>query len=181
LDRIEQTVGKRQSAKDKAINNLQGEVTDLKGVIDRYTALVDAGYNDQDARFRMEVESYMKQNPQGLEQKPGFADPVIPADNQETPSVDPQVTLKSLGLPADDPEVTQILGQEGDPTGALIELKARRGSQPAPDRIVNTGGGTSPPDPDLMQQYMEEVAQHRGNVRMVSEIQAKYAKKGLNV
>lgn len=177
--RLETLERGEQSEKDRAVNRIQGEVTELREIVDRFNTLTEGGASQEDALFRMQVEDYMKQNPQvsaGIEQPRETATP------QEAPRViDPQVTIQAAGLNPEDPEVTAILGQKGDPTQALLELANKRKRPAAPETLTNTGGGSSAPEATLQAQYEAEVAQHRGNIRKVSEIQAKYARKGLAV
>ena len=120
----------------------------------------------------------MKQNPQeaaGLEPEDDLA------NQKQEPQIDPQVTINAVGLDPNDPEVTKILSDNDDPTEALIQLSNSRKRTSAPSTIMPTSGGNSAPEADLWEQYKAEVAPYRGNVRMVSKVQAKYAKLGLPV
>jgi len=187
LKRLDSLEKATQSAKDKAIYEARKDIETLREQnktlaerLDRYDQLREGGMSHDDAKWRMEVEEMLQERNQqpstNVESDQGMA------TQDRTPAVDPQVTIQAAGLDPADPQVTAILNQEGDPTQALLSLAASRKQTPSPDRVMTTGSGSSvPPEPDLWEQYRKEVALHRGNIKVVSEIQAKYARLGLPV
>ena len=184
LDALEQQFGNRQSAKDKGVEAAKAdaaaarsEVSALQEQLARYDQLKEGGMTSEDAQFRMRMENFMTSmaGPSGIEQPPGAA-PL-----QVAPSSEAQAVLSATGLSPEDPEVTAILGQPGDPTTALVHLANRRKVNPNPATIMPGGGGPAKPSPELWDQYQKEVVPARGNLREVSRIQAKYRALGLEV
>jgi hypothetical protein len=185
LDQLEKSFGKRQSAKDKGVEDAKkdaaqakSEVQEMRDILDRFQELTAGGMSREDAEFRMRTEAFMSQlSPEG-----GIGQPSGPAPQQEAPSVDPQAVLTAVGLEATDPEVTAILGKGGDPTPALIELSNKRKMPANPANVMPTGSGPAPKG-DLWDQYQKEVAPLRANKNSfaIAQVQAKYRKLGLQV
>jgi hypothetical protein len=175
VQELKKQVGKRQSAKDKAIDKLDKKVD---GLIDRYEQKRQAGLSPEQAQHAIDTEDMLAAYKAGEFVPPQVEQPAGQATPPEAPKVDPQVLLSTVGLKNDDPEVTKILKDNPDPTAALVDLAAKRKKPAAPQTVMPTGGGATPAPADVVAEYQKEIkeARDRGDDWAIAQIQGKYRK-----
>jgi ribosome-binding protein aMBF1 (putative translation factor) len=178
---IEKSAGKRQSAKDKAIDKLDKKVD---GLIERYEEKRQSGMSPEQAQHALDTEDMLAAYKSGEFAPPQVEQPTGQATPPDTPKVDAQVLLTATGLSDSDPEVTKILKDQADPTAALVELSAKRKKPAAPQTVMPSSGGSTPAPANVVEDYQKEIKEARlhGDDWKVAQIQAKYRKEhGLEV
>lgn len=138
---IEEIVDRKtQSVKDKRIQSLENAVGGFESQLAEFKDLTSKGLSEEDALWRMRIESQLKMNEAPPEEQPG---------SQSTPaaSVETQAILKALGLAENSPEVTKILRDTNDTAAqlvAFVELtKSQTPAEPNPAAVQPSGGGDS--------------------------------------
>jgi hypothetical protein len=170
---------KLQSTKDKRISELEKGQSDFRAKLARLEELQGAGMSKAQAVEYMDLEAKVERVSQPAQV--GSPQPVVVNVNTED-------LLDALGIPSNDPEVSNILRQGGDPTSGLVSLAKKRKAAPAPTpnpaTVLPTGGGGKPPVEDLMSEYNKEKqrlmdAEQYGEPLL--QLRRKYREKGLAV
>jgi len=138
LPTIEDAVERKtQSTKDKRIQSLENQVDSFESKLADFNEWKKAGLTDDDALWRMKVESQLKMNEAPPVEQVGAPIPVA--------SVEIQAILKALGLAENNPEVTKVLRDTKDVAAqmtAFVNLsKTQPPAEPNPAAVQPSGGG----------------------------------------
>ena len=139
LPLIKEEVSKgTQSVKDKRIQKLTNQMGDFESLLAEFQEMTKSGLSEEDALWRMKIESQLKMNEAPPEEKAG-------SQSTSVASVETQAILKQLGLDENNPEVTKVLREEKDTASQLasfINLSAtQKVTEPNPAAVQPTGGG----------------------------------------
>jgi hypothetical protein len=140
MPKVEELVERKtQSVKDKRFQTLENQVDSFESKLADFNEWKKAGLTDDDALWRMKVESQLKMNEAPPDKQPGKQEPVA--------SVETQAILKALGLAENNPEVTKILRETNDVAAQLLSFvnlsKSQMPIEPNPAAVQPSGSGGS--------------------------------------
>ena len=146
-----------QSTKDKRIQKLTNQLGDFESMLAEFKEMTKNGLSENDAIWRMKVESQLKMIEAPPDKQAGTQKPVA--------SVETQAILKQLGLDENNPEVTKILREENDTASQLvsfIDLSAtQKVTEPNPAAVQPSGGGkTSYESVDAVVERLDVLFRH---------------------
>jgi hypothetical protein len=169
-----------------------GKFGDFQKQLARLAQYEKQGMSREEAIAEMTADDASEQRWTNLERKlDELATRIASGGTQASGQQAVAKVFEAIGLDLKDPRVAASLLKNYKDSDA-VELEAYRlqrqlseSPNPTPAQAASMqGGGASGKAPDqkeLWARYQAEVAQHRGNVLMVSDIQSKYRKEGLNV
>jgi len=136
---IEEMVDKKtQSVKDKRLQSLDNRVEGFESQLAEFKDLTEKGLSEDEALWRMKIESQLKMN---------AAPPVEKVGSQSTPtaSVETQAILKALGLDENNPVMTKILRENDEVAAQLASIvtlaKAQTPAVSNPAAVQPVAGG----------------------------------------
>lgn len=187
LTELDKSYRTLQSGKDKAVTNVQKEVSSIREALDKLGALEGQGLSKDEAIYRLELEEELA-NLRNQVSSLGNA----PVGNSAPKQPGYSKVIEALGLDGNDPAIVALSAEglsDAEFAVKVASLAVQRSQSPSPTpATLPASTGAHAPSQYTMQDYQRERQaivdkqySHDERLRLITNLQIAAREKGLNV